>query len=115
MVDIDRLEELLIKAAKERRAVTYSDVLQHFGKRVTPIRVFALCRDLGVISDRNRARGEPELAVLVVRKSDRLPGEGFFHGPWKDGTYEGPATGPEARAYIDGLTEMVFGYFSDDA
>ena len=34
---------------------------------------------LGPVCERNRARGEPELAVLVVRKSDRLPGEGFFH------------------------------------
>ena len=50
------------------------------------------------------------ITVLVVRKTDRLPGEGFFHGAWKDGTYDGPATGPEARAYIDGLTETVFGH-----
>lgn len=112
MVDIDALERLLIDAAKERRTLAYGDVLRHFGKRVTPIRVYALCRDLGVISERNRARREPELAVLVVRKSDRLPGEGFFHGPWKDGSYDGPATGPQARAYIDGLTETVFSHFS---
>lgn len=113
MVDIDALEELLIGAARSRRTLAYSEVLAHFGKRVTPIRVFALCRDLGVVCERNRERQEPELAVLVVRKTDRLPGEGFFHESWKDGSYDGPATGPEARAYIDGLTETVFGYFGD--
>ncbi len=112
MVDIDALEQLLIKAARDRRTLAYSEVLSHFDKRVTPIRVYALCRDLGVVSERNRARKEPELAVLVVRKTDRLPGEGFFHGAWKDGSYDGPATGPAARAYIDGLTETVFDFFS---
>lgn len=115
MVDIDALEQLLIKAARERRTLAYSEVLSHFDKRVTPIRVYALCRDLGVVSERNRTRLEPELAVLVVRKTDRLPGEGFFHGPWKDGSYDGPATGPEARAYIDGLTEIVFDHFGEQA
>ena len=30
--------------------------------------MYALCRDLGAVCERNRARGEPELAVLVVRK-----------------------------------------------
>lgn len=113
MVDIDALEDLLITAACERRTLAYSEVLAHFEKRVTPIRVYALCRDLGVVSERNRERREPELAVLVVRKTDRLPGEGFFHSAWKDGSYEGPATGPAARAYIDGLTERVFSYFEE--
>jgi len=112
MVDIDALEQLLIDAARDRRTLAYSDVLGYFGKRVTPIRVYALCRDLGVVSERNRMRGEPELAVLVVRKTDRLPGEGFFRTAWKDGSYEGPATGPEARVFIDGLTETVFSYFA---
>jgi len=115
MVDIDELERLLIEAACARRTLAYSEVLSHFGKRVTPIRVYALCRDLGAVSERNRTRREPELAVLVVRKTDRLPGEGFFHDAWKDGSYEGPATGPEARAYIDGLTEIVFDHFGQRA
>ena len=113
MVDIDALEQLLVEAARDRRTVTYSEVLGHFNKRVTPIRVYALCRDLGSVSERNSERHEPELAVLVVRKTDRLPGEGFFHSAWKDGSYDGPATGPRARAYIDELTEIVFSYFGD--
>ncbi|MEM7041788.1 MAG: ribose-phosphate pyrophosphokinase [Pseudomonadota bacterium] len=113
MIDIDALERLLIGAARDRRTLAYSDVLSHFGKRVTPIRVYALCRDLGAVSERNRERREPELAVLVVRKTDRLPGEGFFRAAWKDGVYDGPATGPRARAYIDGLTETVFDFFAD--
>ena len=96
LVDIDALEALLIEAARARRSMTYAEVLAHFGIRITPRRVFALCRDLGEVCARNRARGEPEVAVLVVRKADRLPGEGFFHGYWRDGVYDGPCTGPAA-------------------
>jgi hypothetical protein len=112
LVDIDRLEALLIEAAGERRSLTYAEVLASFGIRIAPRRVYALCRDLGEVCARNRARGEPELAVLVVRKTDRLPGEGFFHSAWRDGAYDGPATGPEARAYIQRLTEDVFAYWA---
>ena len=74
--------------------------------------MFALCRDLGAVCERNRARGEPELAVLVVRKADRLPGEGFFHSLWRDGAYDGPATGPAAAAFIRRETERVFAHWA---
>jgi hypothetical protein len=112
MVNLDALEALLIDAARARQSLTYAGVLAHFGIRVTPRRVFALCRDLGVVCARNRARGEPELAVLVVRKSDRLPGEGFFHSLWRDGAYDGPPTGPVAQAFIRRETERVFAHWA---
>jgi hypothetical protein len=112
LVDIDALEALLIQAANARRSMTYAEVLAYFGIRITPRRVFALCRDLGEVCARNRARGEPELAVLVVRKVDRLPGEGFFHGHWRGGVYDGPSTGPAAEAFIRAETERVFVFFA---
>ena len=115
LVDVDRLEALLIEAARARRSLTYAEVLAEFGIRITPRRVYGLCRDLGTVCERNRARGEPELAVLVVRKSDRLPGDGFFHSAWLDGSYDGPATGPKARAYIDTLSAAVFAFWADPA
>jgi hypothetical protein len=111
-VDIDRLEALLIEAARARQSLTYAEVLAHFRVRITPRRVFALCRDLGAVCERNRARGEPELAVLVVRKVDRLPGEGFFHSLWREGAYDGPATGPAAAAFIRRETERVFAHWA---
>ena len=112
LVDADALEALLIEAARGRRSITYAEVLAHFGIRITPRRVFALCRDLGEVCARNRARGEPELAVLVVRKADRLPGEGFFHGYWRDGIYDGPSTGAVAQAFVRAETERVFAFFA---
>jgi hypothetical protein len=92
--------------------MTYAEVLAQFGIKITPRRVYALSRDLGEVCARNRARGEPELAVLVVRKADRLPGEGFFHGYWRDGVYDGPSTGPAAQAFIRAETGRVFAFFA---
>jgi hypothetical protein len=112
LVDAAALEALLIEAAQGRRSMTYAEVLAHFGIRITPRRVFALCRDLGEVCARNRARGEPELAVLVVRKADRLPGDGFFHGYWRDGAYEGPSTGAAAQAFVRAETDRVFAFFA---
>jgi hypothetical protein len=112
LVDIDALEALLVEAAHTRRSMTYAEVLAHFGIRITPRRVYALCRDLGAVCERNRARGEPELAVLVVRKVDRLPGEGFFHGYWRDGVYDGPSTGEPAQHFIRTETGRVFDFFA---
>lgn len=112
MVDVDQLEALLFRAAREERALTYADVLAHFGKRITPRRVFGLCRDLGEVCRRNRARGEPELAVLVVRKSDGLPGEGFFRSAWQDGGYAGPPAGADARAFVRDEQARVFDFFA---
>jgi hypothetical protein len=111
-LDIERLEALLVAAAGERRTLTYGEVLAQFGLRSTPRRIYALCRDLGVVCARNRARGEPELAVLVVRRADRLPGEGFFRDLWRDGSYGGPATGPQAEAFIAAETRKVFEFFA---
>jgi hypothetical protein len=112
LVHIDALEALLIEAARARRSLTYAEVLAHFGIKVAPRRVYALCHDLGEVCARNRARGEPELAVLVVRKADRLPGEGFFHSYWRDGLYDGPCTGTAAEAFIRAETERVFAFFA---
>lgn len=115
MVDIDRLDALLVRAAREGRTLCYADVLAHFGQRITPRRVFALGRDLGEVCRRNRARGEPELAVLVVRKADGLPGEGFFRSARQEGLYDGPPSGLRARAYIRDEQERVFEFFSEKA
>ena len=38
----------------------------------------ALCKVLSVVDEEAEARGEPELAVLVVRQSDGLPGQGWW-------------------------------------
>ena len=100
MVDLDRLERVLIQAAIEARPVTYGQVLAFFGWRVTQVTVGALCRDLGRIEERRRGEGWPDLACLVVRKSDRLPGEGYFTSLRANGIFAGPSLGPEAERFV---------------
>ena len=100
MVDLDRLERALITAALARRPVTYAQLLALFERRVTRITVAALCRDLGRVCARIEAAGGPDLACLVVRKADGLPGEGYFAALRAEGSYAGPSRGPEAAALI---------------
>lgn len=96
MVDLDRLERVLIRAARQGQALTYGRVLSYFGRTLTRGNVNALCRDLGKVCERVEARGGPELACLVVRKSDGLPGAGYFVGMQTQGLYRGP----EAEAFV---------------
>lgn len=110
-LDIDALERLLLRAARSGRALGYGEVLGAFGRRVGRGSVAALCRDLGQVCRRNRERGEPELAVLVVRSGDRLPGEGYFRDLRAKGIYAGPSTGPEAEAIVAELQGRVFAHF----
>jgi hypothetical protein len=112
MVDIDQLERVLIAAARERRPVTYGQLLAYFGRRVTRVNVGALCRDLGEVCRRVEERGGPDLAVLVVRKSDGLPGEGYFASLWDEGSYTGPSTGPEAEALVSARQEKAYRHFA---
>lgn len=100
MVDLDLLEVRLLAAARAGTPVTYGALLAFFERRVTPITVRALCRDLGRVCDRIEARGGPDLACLVVRASDGLPGTGYFQSLRAAGRYDGPATGAAATRFI---------------
>lgn len=100
MVDLDRLERVLIQAAVEGRPVTYGQLLAYFGWKVTQVTVGALCRDLGRIEARRHGEGWPDLACLVVRKSDGMPGEGYFASLRAEGGYEGPSIGPLATKVV---------------
>lgn len=102
MVDLDLLERVLIRAALEGRTLTYGELLAFFERRVTRITVAALCRDLGRIDERRAGEGWPDLACLVVRKADGLPGEGYFASLRREGAYAGPSTGPAAEAFVAG-------------
>lgn len=102
MVDLDRFERILIQAARERRPVTYGQVLALFERRVTPITVSALCVDLGRIARRRAGEGWPDLACLVVRRADGLPGQGYFEDLRREGAYAGPNEGEAARAFVAG-------------
>src|SRR5919109_550497 len=69
--DQKAVRALLIQAAKERRVVSYAELLMELGHRFTRPKMRALCRTLDAIDEGGGAAGEPELAALVVRESDR--------------------------------------------
>ncbi len=100
MVDLDRLERLLLAAARERRPLTYGRLLRALGFRMGPRNVAALCRDLGRVQARLTARGAPDLCCLVVRAADGLPGAGWFSSRRAEGLYDGPPEGPAARTHL---------------
>lgn len=115
MVDLDRLERVLIQAALERRPVTYGQLLAFFEWKVTQITVAALCRDLGRVADRREGCGWPDLASLVVHKSDGMPGEGYFASLRAEGAYAGPSQGPAAAAFVRRRQEEAFAWASVQA
>ena len=109
IADVARVEALLLAAAAERRAMSYSEVLALLGHRFTRPKMRALCRTLDRIDGARRADGKAELAVLVVRESDGLPGQGW----WAGGRalmlgHEGDWSGPEARALVAALQAAAF-------
>jgi len=102
----------LIGAAAAREAITYSELLNQLGHNFTRPKMRALCTVLGHVDGEAAERGEPELAVLVVRQSDGLPGQGWWvAGGASNHGYEGLWEGPEARKLVDRLQALAFDYW----
>ena len=102
----------LVAAAGAGHALTYSELLERLGYSFSRPKMRALCAMLGEIDAEAAARGEPELAVLVVRQSDGLPGQGWWlAGGARDQGYQGPWEGPEARALIERVQGESFAFW----
>ena len=107
--DLPEVRALLIAAARAGRDLSYSEMLLALGYRFSRPKMRSLCRLLDAIDAEGRSAGEPELAVLVVRESDRLPGQG-----WWVGRCDVPAdwTGPAARAHVAALQSAAFAWWA---
>lgn len=108
LTDVAGIEKLLQRLAKKGRAVSYSEILLMLGFRFSRPKMRALCRTMDEVDRRAAARGEPELAALVVRESDKLPGQGWWIGRTD---YKGQWTGPDARAFLDQIQQHTFDYW----
>jgi hypothetical protein len=106
--DVALIERLVRQAAREGRALSYSELLAQLGLRFTRPKMRQVCRTLDEVDRRAAAAAEPELAVLVVRESDGLPGQGWWTGRTD---YTGLWTGAEARAHIDAIQARAFAYW----
>ena len=113
IADVARIRALLVAAARRREAMSYSELLIELGHRFTRPKMRALCKTLDAIDAMGAVTGEPELAVLVVREADGLPGQGWWTGgrPLREG-YEGPWTGPKATAFVAGLQARAFTHWA---
>ena len=121
MFDPAEVREILIGAARARNALTYSQMLSLLGYRFTRPKMRALCKVLDANDEDARLAGEPGLAVLVVRQSDGLPGQGWFvsrshlaEEMAKKSGLEWPLDweGAEAKAYVKLHQEMAFDFWS---
>ena len=104
---------ILIASAQAGQAISYSEVLGLLGHDFTRPKMRQLCKVLAFVDDEAEARGEPELAVLVVRQSDRLPGQGWWIGGAKKHGYTGEWEGPKAAKLIRKLQREAFEYWAD--
>ncbi|MEO5640367.1 MAG: ribose-phosphate pyrophosphokinase [Sphingomicrobium sp.] len=111
--DIDEIRAHLIAAAAAGHALTYSGLLELLGFGFSRPKMRALCVTLGVIDRAGEARGEPELAVLVVRQSDGLPGQGWWVTAARDHDHAGPWDGPKAAALVKWLQQQAFAYWAE--
>ena len=110
----ERVRALLVAAAREGRAVSYSELLQALGHCFTRPLMRHLCRTLDRIDEACAAAGEPELAVLVVRESDGLPGQGWWaNGGAREHGWDGPWEGPSATALVRGVQARAFDHWRD--
>ena len=114
LADPMEVRAILVASAKAGQQISYSEVLELLGHHFTRPKMRALCKVLAFVDDEAEERGEPELAVLVVRQSDGLPGQGWWvaGGAMLHG-HDGLWTGPEAAKLVKKLQRQAFRYWSD--
>ena len=112
LADPEEVRAHLVAAAKAGVALTYSELLEHLGYAFSRPKMRQLCALLGDVDRAAAARGEPELAVLVVRQSDGIPGQGWWVGGGAlERGYDGPWEGPAAARFIAAVQAETFAYW----
>jgi hypothetical protein len=113
LADPVEVRAILVASAKSGEPITYSEVLGLLGHRFTRPKMRALCKVLAFVDDEAAELGEPELAVLVVRQSDGLPGQGWWIGGAPKHGYAGLWEGPKAAKLIRKIQRQAFDYWKD--
>lgn len=112
LADAGEVRAHLVGAARAGQSLTYSELLGQLGYPFSRPKMRALCKTLAAVDAEVEARGEPELAVLVVRQSDGLPGQGWWIGSAAQHGHDGPWEGPAAKALVERLQHAAFAYWS---
>ncbi|WP_237219626.1 ribose-phosphate pyrophosphokinase [Sphingomonas arenae] len=111
LADPQEVRAYLIAAAAAGHALTYAELLERLGYVFSRPKMRALCKVLASVDEQAEAAGEPELAVLVVRQSDGLPGQGWWVGSWEKHRHKGDWVGPDAQRLVQRLQEQAFTYW----
>ena len=112
LADPAEVRAILIASAKAGEPISYSDVLGLLGHHFTRPKMRQLCKVLSFVDEEAEQLGEPELAVLVVRQSDGLPGQGWWIGGSKKHGYTGLWEGPEAAKLIRKVQKRAFEHWA---
>ena len=112
LADPGEVRAILIASAQAGQPISYSEVLELLGHDFSRPKMRQLCKVLGYVDDEAEARGEPELAVLVVRQSDGLPGQGWWIGGAKKHGYTGLWEGPKAARLIRKIQHQAFEHWA---
>jgi len=112
LADPAEVRAILVASARAGEAISYSEVLGLLGHHFSRPKMRALCKVLSFVVDSAEDLGEPELAVLVVRQSDGLPGQGWWVGGAGKHGYAGPWEGPKAAKLIRKLQREAFDYWA---
>jgi hypothetical protein len=113
LADPQEVRAILVGAAQAGTALTYAEVLGALGYAFSRPKMRALCAVLTHVDEDAQVRGEPELAVLVVRQSDGIPGQGWWISGARKHGYQGLWQGPEAAKLIADVQSRTFGYWRD--
>lgn len=112
LADPEEVRLHLVAAARAGSPITYSELLEQLGYSFSRPKMRALCAMLGEVDAIGAAQGEPELAVLVVRQSDGLPGQGWWvAGGGRSRGYEGLWEGAEAARFIRAVQAETFAFW----
>lgn len=109
LADREEVRAQLVAAARAGVALSYGELLERLGYSFSRPKMRQLCAMLGAIDEAGAARGEPELAVLVVRAGDGLPGQGWWVGGAR--SYDGPWEGPEAARFVAQVQRETFAFW----
>ena len=74
----EEMRQILTRRAGKRETISYSELVSQIRTIHIKPHAYALAAMLGEISAEEDAAGRGMLSAIVVRKSDSMPGTGFF-------------------------------------
>jgi hypothetical protein len=114
----EAMREELLKAAVERRTVTYGYLMDKFGISRGPTGGETVVGAIAEIDKKEYERGAPGFAAIVVRKDTGYPGGGFFCWEGLPPELRRPKSESqnsiltdEERRYVDGEREKIWTYY----